>query len=86
MSRNDYLEALAEGSNPFIETVSVQTPPFIETAEPDLKTDAAKITHQPDSNVLPLMETVRSENQRLHIELGNFESEKESLKQKLVKV
>jgi hypothetical protein len=76
MSRNDYLEALAaEDSNPFMETV-----------KPDLETDAAKMAHQPDSEILPLIETVRAENQRLHIQLGNCASEKESLEQELVEV
>jgi hypothetical protein len=60
MSRNDYLEALAEGNNPLIETVAPQTQPlietvapqtqpFMETVEPDLQTDATKVAHQPDS-------------------------------------
>jgi uncharacterized protein (DUF3084 family) len=56
------------------------------TVVPDLETDAAKVAHQPNSEVLPLIEAVRFENQRLHIELGNSESERESLKQKLVEV
>ncbi len=72
MSRND-LEALTEGSNPFIKTVEIQTLPSIETAkpktypfmelaQPDIETDATKMTHQLDSGVLPLIEMVRSEN------------------------
>lgn len=44
------------------------------------------MTHQLNSEVLPLIETVRAENQRLHIELGNSASEKESFKQELVEV
>jgi len=87
MSRNDYLEALAsEDSNPLMETAIPQTSPFIETAQPDLETTAAKMAHQPDSEVLPLIETVRAENQQLHIELGNSESEKESLEQELMEL
>ena len=81
MSRNDYLEALAaEDSNPFMETAIPQFYPFMETAKPDLETDVAKMVHQLNSKVLPLIETVLSENQRLHIELGNYASEKELLK------
>jgi hypothetical protein len=38
--------------------------------------DDANIAQQPDSELFPLMETVRAENQRLHIELGNSSSEK----------
>jgi hypothetical protein len=49
MSRNDYLEALAEGDNPLMETVEPQAQPFMETVEPDLQTDATKVAHQPDS-------------------------------------
>jgi len=82
MSRNDYLEALAaEDSNPFMETALPQTSPFMETVALDIGTDVAKIAHRSDSEVLPLIETVRAENQRLHIGLGNCASEKELLKQ-----
>ena len=66
-----------------METTIPQTFPFIETAEPDLGTDTAKMAHQPDSEVLPFMVTVRAENQRLHIELGNFEAKVETLNQEL---
>jgi uncharacterized protein (DUF3084 family) len=58
----------------------------METVKLDIETDATKTAYQPNSEVLPLIETVRAENQRLHIELGNFASEKESLKQELVEV
>jgi hypothetical protein len=51
-----------------------------------LEIDVTKIAHQPDRDVLPFMETVRTENQRLHIELGNCANEKELFKQKLVEV
>ena len=40
-----------------METTIPQTSPFIETAEPDLGTDTAKMAHQPDSEVLPFIET-----------------------------
>ncbi len=87
MSRNDYLEALAtEDSNPFMETAIPQTFPFMETVEPDLETDGAKITPQPDSEVLPFIETVQAENQWLHIELGNSEAKVETLNQELAEV
>jgi hypothetical protein len=69
-----------------METAIPQTAPFMETAIPDLETDAAKMAHQPDDEVLPLIETVRPENQRLHIELGNCASEKELLKQELAEL
>jgi cell division septum initiation protein DivIVA len=57
----------------------------METVKLD-EIDAAKTPYQPNSEVLQLIETVQSENQRLHIELGNFASEKESLKQELAEV
>jgi hypothetical protein len=31
------------------------------TVEPDIETDAANMTHQPDSEVLQLIETVQAE-------------------------
>jgi hypothetical protein len=49
-----------------------------------IEIDAAKTAYQPNSKVLPLIETASTENQRLHIKLGNFASEKESLNQELV--
>jgi hypothetical protein len=51
-----------------------------------IEVDVAKIAYQPNSEVLPLIEMERFENQRLHIQLGNFASEKELLKQELVEV
>jgi hypothetical protein len=38
-----------------MEMVKPQTCPFMETGEPDLETDAAKMAHQPDNEVLPLI-------------------------------
>jgi hypothetical protein len=58
----------------------------METVELDIETDATKTAHQPNDEVLPFIETAQAENQRLHIELGNLASEKESLKQELVEV
>jgi hypothetical protein len=84
MSRNDYLEALtAEDGNPFMEAVIPQTSPFMETVGADLETDTAKMSYQPNSEVLPFIETARTENQRLHIELGNSEAKVEILNQEL---
>jgi hypothetical protein len=84
MSRNDYLEALAaEDGNPFMEAVILQTSPFMETVEANLKTDTAKMAYQPNSEVLPFIETVQTENQRLHIELGNSEAKVDILNQEL---
>src|SRR4028119_1030769 len=59
MSRNDYLEALAEGNNPLMETAEPQTQPLMETAEPQTQ---------------PLMETAEPQTQSL-METGNTEIE-----------
>src|SRR4028118_1940123 len=48
MSRNDYLEALAEGDHPLMETVKPQTQPLMETVKPQTQ---------------PLMETVKPQTQ-----------------------
>jgi hypothetical protein len=44
------------------------------------------MVHQRNSKILPLIEMAWTENQRLHIELGNSASEKELLKQELVEL
>jgi DNA repair exonuclease SbcCD ATPase subunit len=46
MSRNDYLEALAEGSSPFMEMVQSQSQPLMETVETERKVDEANIEKQ----------------------------------------
>jgi hypothetical protein len=95
MSRNDYLEALAEGSIPFMEMVKPQTPPLMETVEAERKVDEANIEKQPDTEFYPFIETVltevesvkleleavRAENQLL--QLGNSEVEVQTLNQEL---
>jgi hypothetical protein len=48
----------------------------METVGPDLEIEAAKIAYEPDSQVLPFIETVQGENQWLYRELGNCVSEK----------
>jgi DNA-binding phage protein len=73
MSRNDYLEVLAEGCNPFMETVSPQASPFMETVSPQaspfmetvlakIETDSVNIGQQPHSELFPFKVTVLSEN------------------------
>jgi hypothetical protein len=66
----------------------------------EIKADEVDITQQPNSDFSPFMEAVRfkvesprgelevvrDKNQRLHIELGNSENEKEPLKQELVEL
>jgi hypothetical protein len=95
MSRNDYLEVLAEGSIPFMEMVKPQTQPLMETVEAERKVDEANIEKQPDTEFYPFIETVltevesvkleleaaRAENQLL--QLGNSSVELENLNQEL---
>jgi chromosome segregation ATPase len=95
MSRNDYLEALAEGNSPFMEMVEPQAQPLIETANTKREIDEVNIEKQPKGELYPFIETVltevesvkleleavRAENQLL--QLGNSEVEVETLKQEL---
>jgi len=98
MTRNDYLEALAEGSSPFMETVKPQPQPFMEAVKTEKEVDGANIEKQPDTEFYPFIETVlsevesaklelevlRAENQLL--QLGNSDVELESLNQELASV
>ncbi|MEG4281016.1 hypothetical protein QUA62_26675 [Microcoleus sp. MON1_C1] len=58
VSRNDYLEAMAEGGIPFMGTVSSESSPFMETVETEIKVDSANTPQQPDSEISPLIEMV----------------------------
>jgi chromosome segregation ATPase len=71
MSRNDYLEALADSNppimetveataNPIMETVEATANPIMETVEGEAETSDANITKQPDIKLLPIMETVEA--------------------------
>jgi chromosome segregation ATPase len=76
---------MVRSTQPLIETVKPQTQPFMETASTEIETDA-NTTPQPDSELSPLMETVRADNQRLQIELGNSEAKREELNRQLASV
>ena len=96
MSRNDYLEALAEGNSPFMEMVKPQAQRLIETVKAETEVDGVDIEKQPDAELYPFIETVltevesakleleavRAENQLL--QLGKSEIEVETLNQELV--
>jgi hypothetical protein len=91
MSRNDYLEALVSEKSPFMETAPTLPQPFIETAQAEIETDDANMVKQPDNELLLFiemagLEVVRTDNQRLHNELGNLEAEREELNQELAEV
>ena len=98
MSRNDYLEALAEGNSPFMEMVKPQVQPLMETVDTERELDNVSIEKQTNIELYPFIETVltevesvkleleavRAENQLL--QLGNSKVEVETLHQKLASV
>ena len=100
MSRNDYLEALAEGNSPLMETVKSQPQPFMEMVKIEREVDDVNIEKRPDIEFYQFIETVlteveslkleleavRAQNQLLQIELGNFEVKVETLNQELASV
>jgi len=57
-SRNDFLESLLQGNNPFIETVEPQPQPLRKTVDTDREANDVNIKKQPESELLPFMETV----------------------------
>ena len=75
VSRNDYLEAMAEGNIPLMETVNSEASPIMKTVE----SDSANITEQPDSNASPLMETVQTDLEALKKELEEVKSDRAKL-------
>ena len=98
MSRNDYLEALAEDKPPLMETVTPQLPPFMETVETEREVDGINIEKQPNTELYPFIETVLSEVESVKLELeavraenqllqlGNSRVEVETLNQELASV
>jgi chromosome segregation ATPase len=100
MSRNDYLEALAEGNIPFMEMVKPQAQPLIETANSQREREIDEVNNekQPETQLYPFIETVitevesvkleleavRAENQLL--QLGNSEIKVEALNEQLASV
>jgi predicted nuclease with TOPRIM domain len=72
----------------------------METMRAEIEADEANIMQQPNSYLSPFMETVRfevesprdeleavqTENQRLHIQLGNLQVENEALKKEVQKL
>ena len=98
MSRNDYLEALAQGEVPLMETVQSQPQPFMEVVETERGVDEVNIEKQPDTELYPFIETVLGEVESVKLELeavraenhllqlGSSSVEVESLNQELVSV
>jgi DNA repair exonuclease SbcCD ATPase subunit len=79
MSRNDYLEALAEGIIPLIETVKPQHQPFIKTANVKTEVDEVNIEKQPETEFYPFIETVLTEVESVKLELEVARAENELL-------
>lgn len=58
VSRNDYLEAMAERGIPFMETANSERSPLMETVETEINVDSANTPQQLDSEIYPLIEMV----------------------------
>jgi hypothetical protein len=98
MSRNDYLEALAESNNPLMVTVEPQPQPFMEAVDTEREVDDVNIEKQTDTELYPFIETVLTEVESLKLELeavraenqllqiGNSEVKVETLNQELASV
>lgn len=86
MSRNDYLEVLAEGDVPFIETVAPQSIPLMETVQTEVQVEGANITQQPNKKLFPLMETVPSEIESFEQQLRSQSRRLEEQDQELLKL
>src|SRR4028118_543954 len=80
MSRNDYLEALAEGNSPFMEMAKPQPQPLMETVEAERKVDEANIEKQPDTELYPFIETVLTEVESVKLELEAARAENQDRK------
>jgi chromosome segregation ATPase len=79
MSRNDYLEALAEGNSPFMEMVEPQAKPLIETANTKKEIDEVNIEKQPETELYPFIGTVLTEVESVKLELEAVRAENELL-------
>jgi hypothetical protein len=90
MSRNDYLEALAQGSIPLMETVEPHTQPLMETIEPhtqplmetvnmEREVDDVNIEKQPNTELYPFIETVLAEVESVKLELEAVRAENQLL-------
>ncbi len=70
ISRNDYLESLADGNNPLMETASATPSPLMETVESEAEVSGAEIAELPINKDIPLIETVEVEIESLKQELA----------------
>jgi hypothetical protein len=79
MSRNDYLEALAEGNSQFMEMVEPQAQPLIETVNTQREIDEVNNEKQPETELYPFIETVLTEVESVKLELEAVRAENELL-------
>src|SRR4028118_1327864 len=79
MSRNDYLEALAESKIPLMETAKPQPQPFMETVNTEREVDEVNIEKQPDTQLYPFIETVLTEVESVKLELEAVRAENQLL-------
>ena len=77
------METVTPESVPLMETVTPESMPLMETAETKIEAGGVNIAQQPNSQLLPFIETVGTENQRLHMELSNLQVENEALKKEV---
>jgi cell division protein FtsB len=75
ISRNDYLEALAQGEIPLMETAHSQPQPFMEAVETERGVNEVNIEKQPDTELYPFIETVLSEVESVKLELEAVRAE-----------
>ena len=86
VSRNDYLESLAEGNQPFMETANTEALPLMETVEALPQVSDLEPAKQPDNKDVPLMETVQSELEALKQELRSKSRQLEEQDAELLKL
>jgi hypothetical protein len=79
ISRNDYLETLAEGNSPLMETVKSQAQPLMEMVETEREVDDVNIEKRPDTELYPFIETVLTEVESVKLELEAVRAENQLL-------
>ena len=75
MSRNDYLEALAESNNLLMVTLEPQPQSFMEAVDTEREFDDINLEKQRDTELYPFIETVLTEVESLRLELEAVRAE-----------
>lgn len=86
MSRNDYLESLAECNQPFMEMASIEALPFIEMVEAKPQVSDLEPRKKLNNKDVPLMETVQAEIEALKQELRSKARQLEEQDAELLKL